>query len=1064
MNTGEQTDYQLLFESAPGLHLVLRPDLTIVGASRAYLVATMTERDSIVGRPLFEVFPDNPDDPAADGVRNLRASLDEVLSTGKSHRMETQKYDIRRPDGNFEVRYWSPMNKPVLDTKGKVRYIIHTVTDVTAQEVAKREGQASTRKAEQLLQSCIESLQDVLVYSVDSNYCITHYNTAFREATARAYGRHIEVGMNLLDCITNPDDREKVERNFRKAINGEQHVTIQEFGDLEKSYFETRYNPMYDENKEIMGLIVLTANITGRIKAEAERRRLASIVDSAVDAVIGRSLEGTVIIWNHGAERLFGYLASEAIGKDIAFLIDEIDLARESEILPRVLGGEVIENYETRRRRRDGTLIDVSLSVSPIKDEDGRVIGISKIARDITDRKRAEENIRLINEQLVEARKAAELANRTKSQFLANMSHEIRTPLNAVIGLNHLLLQTDLSTKQRDYLAKIESSSESLLGIINDILDFSKVESGKLTLEENNFDLEESFQQLGNVITYKANAKGLEVAFGIDSHVPTYLIGDSARLEQILMNLCSNAIKFTDQGEVVINVRMVAEEDDRVNLAFDVRDTGIGMDKTQIGKLFQPFTQADDTISRKYGGTGLGLSIIKRLVELMNGTVGVESEPGLGSRFYFNVWLKRQLHQRKMPTPSVDVRKWSVLLVDDNESARTILHDALTSLSFQVTSVGSAIQAIHYLKNNYHHDPVKLVLMDWKMPVMDGIEAVRLIRADSELGDIKIMMICTSYANEELFKAADDLKISGILVKPIRYSALYDSIVRAIENGKKVIPGEKRADKTPKRTALGSLLLVEDNDINQLVAVELLEGFGFKVEVASNGLEAVQLVEQHAREGHPFELVLMDLQMPVMGGRAATGEIRKLGRHGDLPIIAMTADAMVSVRGECLEAGMNDFISKPINPNTLLATIEKWLQKNRNEQKWRQLHVLPTNGAPDGPEMRLPGVDYKAGLSYVGDNKKLFLELLIMFAKNHEHFIDELNAKLALKASKEAIRMVHSLKGVSGSLGMFRIQELAQNLQTVMADGLENGLTNRIADLDKELTAVRNGINQVKLK
>lgn len=1061
MKPGEETDFQLLFESAPGLYLVLLPDLTIVAASRAYLVATMTERESIVGRPLFEVFPDNPDDPGADGVRNLRASLREVLATGMSHRMETQKYDIRRPTGDFEVRYWSPVNKPILDTNGEVRYIIHTVTDVTAQEVEKREGQASVRKAEQLLQSCIESLQDVLVFSIDRDFCITHYNTAFREATAQSYGRYVEVGMNLLDCITNQEDREKAERNFRRAINGEKHVTVQEFGELERSYFETQYNPVYEDD-QIVGAIVLTANITGRIKSEMERRRLASIVDSAVDAVIGRSLDGTVVSWNRGAERLFGYLASEAIGKDVAFLIDEVDLARESTMIPRVLGGEVIENYETRRRRRDGTLIDVSLSISPINDEEGRVVGISKIARDITDRKRAEANIRLINEQLEEARKAADLANRTKSQFLANMSHEIRTPLNAVIGLNHLLLQTDLSTKQRDYLTKMESSSESLLGIINDILDFSKVESGKLTLEENNFDLEETFQHLGNVITYKANGKGLEVAFGIDNQVPTYLIGDAVRLEQILMNLCSNAIKFTDQGEIVVNVRMIAEEDDKVNLAFDVRDTGIGMDSTQISKLFQPFTQADDTISRKYGGTGLGLSIIKRLVELMNGSVGVESEPGLGSHFYFNVWLKRQLHQRKMPTPPVDVRKWSVLLVDDNASARTILHDALTSLSFRVTSVGSGIQAIHYLKNNYHHDPVKLVLMDWNMPIMDGLEAVRLIRADSQLGDIKIMMICTSYANEELLKAADDLKISGILVKPIRYSALYDSIIRAMENGKKVDVGEKKTERPAKRAAIGSLLLVEDNDINQLVAVELLEGFGFKVEIANNGLEAVQMVDQRGRSGRPYELVLMDLQMPVMGGRAATGEIRKLGTHGELPIIAMTADAMTSVREECLEAGMNDFISKPINPNALLETIEKWLQKNRNEQRWKQYELHRTNGKANGAEIQLPGIDYKAGLSYVGDNKKLFLELLIMFAKNHEHFVDELNAKLALRESEDAIRMVHSLKGVSGSLGMTKLQQLARELQTTMADGPANDLESRINQLNDELSLIRNGIDQVK--
>lgn len=1045
--------FRLIFESAPGLYLVLSPDFTIVGASDAYLSATMTERETIVGRGLFEVFPDNPADPSADGVRNLRASLEKVLATRESHRMEIQKYDIQRPDGSFELRYWSPMNKPVPGPDGEVAFIIHTVTDVTAHELSKAEGRASTRKAQLLLQSCLESFQDLLVFSIDTEFRILHFNSAFRKATEQAYGTLVEVGKNLLDCITNQEDLAKARNNFGKAMKGEVLVTVQEYGELDRSYFETRYHPLFNDEGAIIGATVLTANITERMKAETEIRRLASIVDNTVDAVISRSLDGTITSWNQGAERLFGYMASEAIGRKGEFLLEESDLEGEWEAISRVAAGEVMEHYETRRKRRDGNLVDVSLSISPLKDGEGKVVGISKIARDITERKRAEENIRTMNLQLEEARKAAELANRTKSQFLANMSHEIRTPLNAVIGLTHLLLRTELSAKQRDYLCKIESSSESLLRIINDILDFSKVESGKLTLEENNFDLEEIFQQLGNVITYKANAKGLEVAFGIESHVPTYLIGDAGRLEQILMNLCGNAVKFTDHGEVVVNVKALGEDADRVNLAFDVRDTGIGMDKTQISKLFQPFTQADDTISRKYGGTGLGLSIIKRLVELMDGSVGVESEPGRGSHFFFDVWLKKQRHQRKMPALSVDIRNWNVLLVDDNDAARNILHEALSSLSFRVTSVGSGIQAIHYLKNNFHHDPVKLILLDWKMPVMDGLEAARLIRADEQLKDVKILMMCTSYANDELFKAMEHLRVSGILVKPIRYSQLYDSIMGAIQNGNTTSVSDRRPQSSVKPLHQGSLLLVEDNDINQLVAVELLEGFGFHVTLASNGLEALRMMNGTMDGACPFDMILMDLQMPVMGGRAATLEIRKLPLGKNVPIVAMTADAMVSVREECLAAGMNDFISKPINPNTLLETIEKWLAPSRKPSP------KPVGSLETGDDFQ--GIDVKTGLSYLGDNRILYKELLTMFSSNNEHFVRELKNRLALRETDEAIRMVHSLKGVSGSLGMTRLHVLSQQLQEAIPVSGAGEIDKRIEELSAELTTVSHSINQL---
>lgn len=394
-----------------------------------------------------------------------------------------------------------------------------------------------------------------------------------------------------------------------------------------------------------------------------------------------------------------------------------------------------------------------------------------------------EERILVRTRELEEAKYHAESANRTKSQFLANMSHEIRTPLNAIIGLSHLITKTDLSVKQLDHIRKIQSSSESLLGIINDILDFSKIEAGKLSLEEVNFDLEEIFQRLSDVISYKAHAKGLEIAFGIDNQLSTNLIGDPIRLEQILTNLCSNAVKFTDLGEVVVKARQLEDSEEAVKLQFDVSDTGIGMSDKHLSRLFEPFTQADDSISRKYGGTGLGLSIIKRLIDLMGGTIWIDSEPRKGSHFHFTVCLKKQKFQRQMPLPSPDLRKLRVLLVDDNKSAQKILRDALESLSFEVIAVDSGFDAIHFLKNNSYHQSIELIIMDWKMPEMDGLTAASIIKLDPQLSHLRIVMMCTSYANKELYQKSEELGLSGILIKPLRYSTLYDTIIAAAENG-----------------------------------------------------------------------------------------------------------------------------------------------------------------------------------------------------------------------------------------------------------------------------------------
>ncbi|MEO5600010.1 MAG: response regulator, partial [Cyclobacteriaceae bacterium] len=729
------------------------------------------------------------------------------------------------------------------------------------------------------------------------------------------------------------------------------------------------------------------------------------------------------------------------------------------QIVEKIIKGQGLQFMETERITKHGKLVDVFFSASVIIDPENGKKSVAITERDITQQKIAEEQILQLNENLKINVHNAETANRTKSQFLANMSHEIRTPLNAVIGLSHLALKTDLSPKQTDYLKKIQSSSESLLGIINDILDFSKIESGKIVIEEVNFDLEEVFQKLADVITYKGQAKGLEIAFGIDSNVPTCLIGDAVRLEQVLSNLCSNAVKFTDRGEVVVKVSLLEGEGDCVKLQFSVKDTGIGMDQKQISKLFQPFTQADESISRKYGGTGLGLSIMKRLVELMGGDVSVKSESGKGSKFVFTICAKKQKDQRKIPLPTIDPRDLNVLLVDDNTSSLKIIKEALESFSFNVTAVDSAIQAIHFLKNNYNNKQIKVLLMDWKMPEMDGLEAASIIRQDPQFSDIRIIMMSNSYAHESLYQRSEELKISAIVMKPARYSILYDSIMRAIQNEKIVNDPDIRQKETKQeyspQTIHGHILLVEDNEINQQVAIELLEGFGFTSEVASNGIEAIEMVK---KSGSPskYHLVLMDLQMPVMGGIKATQKIRKLREYQQLPIIAMTADAMVGVKEKCLEVGMTDFITKPINPAQMLETIEKWMA-------WREMAVKTSSLRRKHQEVKIPpldGVDIDDGLNRVGGNTKLYHDLLLKFRDNHSNFIADLTSKLTTGNEEEARRLLHTIKGMSGNLGMTKLYEVCMETEQHLKNTNGAHTTDVIGPLSEEMNKVLASLNK----
>ncbi|MGB5751035.1 MAG: response regulator, partial [Desulfobacterales bacterium] len=476
---------------------------------------------------------------------------------------------------------------------------------------------------------------------------------------------------------------------------------------------------------------------------------------------------------------------------------------------------------------------------------------------------------------LDEARSEAEDATKAKSEFLANMSHEIRTPMNAIMGMAHLAMKTDLTAKQYDYLKKVDISAKSLLGIINDILDFSKIEAGKMDMEAVDFQLEDTLDNISTLVGIKTQEKGLELLFKTDPAVPRALVGDPLRLGQILINLSNNAVKFTDTGEIVVATELVKKEKAQVTLKFSVHDTGIGMTAEQAAKLFQPFAQADSSTTRKYGGTGLGLTISKRLAEMMGGEIWVESQPGRGSTFSFtaNLGLGKERAKKRFK-PASELRGMQVLVVDDNATSRSILQGMLESFSFEVSLASSGEEGIAELEAASKDKPFELVIMDWKMPEMDGIEASRRIKGHKGLSKIPPIILVTAYGREEVMQQADEVGLEGFLLKPVSPSMLFDATMQAFGEAvpeiSRITQRKKQEAEALKHIQGARLLLVEDNEINQQVAREILEGAGLNVTLATNGQEAVNAVKESN-----YDAVLMDVQMPVMDGYTATRKIRE---------------------------------------------------------------------------------------------------------------------------------------------------------------------------------------------
>lgn len=801
------------------------------------------------------------------------------------------------------------------------------------------------------------------------------------------------------------------------------------------------------------------------------------VIDSIPEGVLVIDENGTITRVNDAITMMFGYPRSELVGAPVEVLLPESRRAKHPSLRQNYMKKPYFRAMDGVTnlcgQRKDGSEFPLEIGLAVLESREGRVILAS--LSDVSARKRLEaelrnqsqlleETVKHRTEELIDAKNAAEAATHAKSEFLANMSHEIRTPMNVITGLLYMLLQEELPPSVVRQLEKVDNAAKSLLGVINDILDYSKIEAGKLAIENIDFNLEQVLDNLFNMANSLAKAKDIELLLKLDPQLPISLNGDPLRLGQILTNLLNNSIKFTEKGIISLVIDQQQQPGEPLKLTFTVRDTGIGMDKATIDKIFQPFEQADTSTTRRFGGTGLGLTIVKQLIELMQGSLDIQSAPGVGSSIKVTLpFAESEKEVTYYNRERLSFEKLRVLVVDDHDDALEMMQQVISGFGCQCQTATSGEEAIQMCKQQLEQNaPFDFVLMDWRLPGVDGLSAAREIRALGEEHQA-VIILTTAYGLELLKDQPQPVAIDSLLTKPVTASEVFNVFTTFLT---KEIAGKKSGHQTPLQGA--RLLLVEDHEPNQEVAKAILEGMGAQVEVAANGQLALDYIEQHQPED--LDLILMDVHMPVMDGLEATRQIRKKREWGAVPVIAMTANAMQKHRDMCYQAGMDDFLTKPIDPPQMQHCLLRYLKLDgvimeETEQQPESVTAGADTAAQNNEDVdgRLPE-NVRSALGRLNGNGRLLLHLLEGVLEQANSAVREIPEMVSDNDVEGARARAHGLKGTSGNLLIHPLFETASGLNDLLLgdhidsselNSLMMSLQDAVRDLQRQLLDIR---------
>ncbi|WP_165440789.1 PAS domain-containing protein [Rubripirellula amarantea] len=1013
--------------------------------------------EDLIGKSDFDLFP-------ADLAKKYMEDDQEVIHSGKLY------HDVERHQAGegkqIHVEVWKA---PVHSARGDVVGIQVMFWDVTNQKDA--EHQIEFEKF--LLSTLLETVPESIYFKdADSRFI------RLSQSCARKFGvddPSLAIGKSDADFFSKEHARKALADEKMVMQTGEPilaEVECETHNDGRVTYCATTKVPLKDPRGHILGTFGISRDVTEQIIAEKELARerdlLRTIINNVPDLIYVKDRAGRFVVANVALLKLLGLESlDDILGKtDYDFSPPEHACHYVADDQNVMRSRKPLLDREESHRSESGDELCLLTTKVPLLNTEDEVIGVVGIGHDITERKKADREI-------LRAKESADKANRAKSDFLANMSHEIRTPMNAIIGMTDLVLDTELKPSQRNFLSMVSESAESLLAVINDILDFSKIESGKLEIERRVFDIRESLGDTMKTLGLKAHSKGLELAFRVAPAVPRFAVGDIGRLRQVVINLVGNAVKFTHQGEVVVEVNLVKLTDRNVTLRIGVRDTGIGIPEHKLETIFNEFEQADTSTTRRFGGTGLGLAISSRIAALMDGEISVDSEVDRGSLFSFDVKLRiapedaeeqKKDEERLTMRGAVVVGGTSVLVVDDNETNRKILDEILSGWGMIATLVESGKEALDALRSaSSRQQPFGLVITDVNMPEMSGYDFIKHVRSDENIAPTQIVVL-TSGRRDEEEELDQTLNVNERLMKPVKQSELFDSIVRILGINAAEDSGHKHLSPIPKNVNHLRILLAEDNIINQKLAVGVLSRDGHIVTIANDGQEVIELLSRNE-----FDVILMDVQMPRIDGLEATRQIREL--EGDLgnhiPIIAMTAHAMKGDREKCLDAGMDEYIAKPIRIGTLREKLlyvmpqdeeqdeegdergfeegENGRSDNRNdadnldasadsENKEADENSIPqtsetetTSASPTSDDP--PPIDWDHAHATVGGDPKLLAELMAVYVGEAEHILRQIATARANGETEQMGRFVHTLKGASLSVGAVRTSEIAGYLE-----------------------------------